>query len=233
MARASSYSYTTLDEQSGDSTYATGINSTDQIVGLYTNDTGNHGFLYNGSTYTNLDDPVGSGTEALGINDRGQIVGFYNNGVAHGFVYEGGTYTSLNDPVATNGTVAYGINDSGQVVGIYYSSGGAVQGFLYNGSTYATLDDRQGANTYATDINASGEILGSTTPRRNSPRWAPMGLFTTQVRIQLLTILWASTAPLRMALVIQARSSGFTTMPRTLPTGSRTTAARTSRLTVP
>ena len=76
MARASSYSYTTLDEQSGDSTYATGINSTDQIVGIYTNDTGNHGFLYNDSTYTTLDDPVGSGTEALGINDRGRSSDF-------------------------------------------------------------------------------------------------------------------------------------------------------------
>jgi len=65
MARASPYAYATLNEPSGDSTYATGINSTNQIVGLYTN--GNID-----GTYITLDDPLGSGTEALGINNRGR-----------------------------------------------------------------------------------------------------------------------------------------------------------------
>ena len=72
MARASPYAYATLNEPSGDSTYAIGINSTNQIVGLYTNGTGNHGFIYIYGTYITLDDPLGSGTEALGINNRGR-----------------------------------------------------------------------------------------------------------------------------------------------------------------
>jgi probable HAF family extracellular repeat protein len=160
VARADPSSATTLSAF-GDSTYATGINSTDQIVGLYTNESGNHGFFYNGDAYTTLDDPQGFGTEALGINDSGQIVGFYNaGGSAHGFVYTGGTYTTLDDPAAKNITVAYDINDLGSIVGTYNDGSGFIRGYLYSGDTYTTVDDPLGVSTYATGINASGEIVG-------------------------------------------------------------------------
>ena len=161
MARAEPASYTNLDEPSGRSTYAAGINSAGQIVGLYTDVAGsNHGFIDTAGSYTTLDDPLGASTEALGINDSGQVVGFYNNIYSHGFVYNSGKYTSLDDPAATNGTVAFGVNDLGEVVGNYGDSGGFVHGFLYNGGTYTTLDDPLALSTYATGINSGGEIVG-------------------------------------------------------------------------
>ena len=54
----------------GSGTLASGINSTDQIVGEYVNGTSSHGFLLSGGTYTTIDDPSAvNETEANGIND--------------------------------------------------------------------------------------------------------------------------------------------------------------------
>ena len=86
----------------GYGTYAHSINGSGQIVGIYADAGGIHGFLYSGGTngtYTTLDDPsttpgtaaVGisiiAGTAAAGINDLGQIVGYYHDlGGARGFL---------------------------------------------------------------------------------------------------------------------------------------------------
>src|SRR5438034_10744764 len=83
------YTYTTLDDPLAvASTGAWGINSTGQIVGLYRNFGGTHGFLYSGGTYTPIDDPFATDfTAALGINNLGQIVGEYNDATGlHGLL---------------------------------------------------------------------------------------------------------------------------------------------------
>jgi uncharacterized membrane protein len=71
-------------------TEASGINDAGQIVGLYSDASGGHGFLKDGSTYTSLDVPFAgaSGTEALGINNAGAIVGYYFDASfsTHGFI---------------------------------------------------------------------------------------------------------------------------------------------------
>src|SRR5262249_23123984 len=84
-----------------------GINGRGQIVGEYTDASGNfHGFLRKGGEYTTLDDPnalLALRNPAVGINDRGQIVGWYvdaNFVVIHGFLLSGGQYTALDDPMA-------------------------------------------------------------------------------------------------------------------------------------
>lgn len=67
------------------SVQALGINNEDQVVGSYTDATGQmHGFLFDeqSKTYATIDDPNGvkgpTGMTVLnGINDKGQIVGFY------------------------------------------------------------------------------------------------------------------------------------------------------------
>jgi hypothetical protein len=49
-----------------------------EIVGLYCNATGFHGYLDSGGAFTNISDPLGvKGTQPEGINDSGQIVGVY------------------------------------------------------------------------------------------------------------------------------------------------------------
>src|SRR5215217_4682083 len=61
-------------------TAACGINNRGQIVGLYNDESGQHGFLLSGGTYTTINFPGAStqGTQAQGINNRGDIVGVYS-----------------------------------------------------------------------------------------------------------------------------------------------------------
>jgi hypothetical protein len=60
---------------------------TPQIVGFYSDSTGQHGFLYDGGVFTPIDVPGASQTLAIGINPRGQIVGFYSDSTGqHGFL---------------------------------------------------------------------------------------------------------------------------------------------------
>ena len=68
------YTYTTLDVPGASNTYAYGIDG-GNIVGYYYDDSGSHGFSYDGTTYTTLDVPGASNTEAYGI-DGGNIVGY-------------------------------------------------------------------------------------------------------------------------------------------------------------
>jgi probable HAF family extracellular repeat protein len=72
------YTYTTIDDPSGRSTSAHGINNAGQIVGQYFSNNAAHGFLYSGGTYTTLDDPSATLniTEAFGINDMARSPGF-------------------------------------------------------------------------------------------------------------------------------------------------------------
>src|SRR5262249_52438505 len=82
-------------------TVAFGINAAGQIVGYYTDNNGDHGFLYDPNRgvfppYFTLDDPLANNfTIAQGINSSGQIVGYYQNASGlHGFLLSGGIYTT-------------------------------------------------------------------------------------------------------------------------------------------
>ena len=168
------YTYTTIDDPSAFSgfTHALGFNDTDQIVGVYSNASGQHGFLLSGGMYITLDDPLAvGGIFASGINASGQIVGYYSDASlkTHGFLYNPNSstpYTPLDDPLATNGTFATGINASGQIVG-YYQNGTGQHGFLLSGGIYTTIDDPSGGTTFANGINAAGQIIGFYTDASN------------------------------------------------------------------
>jgi probable HAF family extracellular repeat protein len=68
-------------------TQAYGINDEGQIVGNFSNSTGEHGFLDVGGSFTQIDVPGATSTDVFGINDAGQIVGrFFLNSVSLGFV---------------------------------------------------------------------------------------------------------------------------------------------------
>jgi probable HAF family extracellular repeat protein len=71
------YTYTTIDDPlNTQGSIANGINASGQIVGSYTNNSGDHGFLLSGGTYTTLDDPLNTQSSvANGINTSGRIVG--------------------------------------------------------------------------------------------------------------------------------------------------------------
>jgi probable HAF family extracellular repeat protein len=128
--------FITLDDpHATNGTVASGINDAGQIVGVYFDATGEHGFVWTGTgVFTTLDDPLATnGTVVSGINDAGQIVGAYFDATGeHGFLLNGGTYFTIDDPLAapgTPGTEVLGINDAGQIVGGYADASGT-HGFV-------------------------------------------------------------------------------------------------------
>jgi len=136
--------------------YAHGI-SGNNIVGYYSDQTGVHGYLYDGSTLTTLDDPSGTRTFAYGVSG-GDVVGYSWNSssdTTSAFLYNGSTYTALTDPSAPSGVIPYGIS-GGNIVGVY--NNGTPHGFLYNGSTWTTIDDPLGSTTNPFGVSGSNVV---------------------------------------------------------------------------
>jgi probable HAF family extracellular repeat protein len=175
--------YTTISDPEAAplNTNPLGINNEGDIVGSYTNSTGQHGFLDIGGIYTTIDFGTAS-TIAAGINDLGQIVGSYDaqgagGATADGFLYSGGIFTTLAIPGAIF-TVPTGINDLGQIVGHYILPGSNfAHGFLYSGGVFTTIDDPLAISGHgssnAVGINDLGQIVGFYTD--NSGGFPPHG----------------------------------------------------------
>jgi uncharacterized membrane protein len=151
--------YTTIDPPgaipSSDTPLA--INKQDQVVGNYTDASGNgYGFIYQNGNYTTLKVPGATSTDAEDINDKGEVVGTWSDsaGGLNAYVYNHGVYTTLALP-GNNVRVGLAINNSGVVVGT--TGYGA---FVYDNGTYTTLSGPGGAATTLTDINDKGDITG-------------------------------------------------------------------------
>lgn len=69
--------YTTIDVPGASTTNAQGINQHGDIVGGYTDSSGNHGYLLSNGVFTTIDYPGAAHTDARGLNARGEIVGGY------------------------------------------------------------------------------------------------------------------------------------------------------------
>jgi probable HAF family extracellular repeat protein len=126
-ATATTYTFTQIDVSGASFTNALGINAAGQIVGVFNDATGNHGFLETAGSFTTIDGPGASFTEGRGINAAGQIVGVFVNATGtHGFLDTAGTFTTIDVP-GESFTEARGINDAGQIVGDFRN---ATHGFL-------------------------------------------------------------------------------------------------------
>jgi probable HAF family extracellular repeat protein len=149
---------------------AGGINVSGQVVGgaQTSNFPPYHAFLYSGGVMQDL----GAGLVAHGINDSGQVVGGGLGGTrGEAFLYSGGAFMSLGDLAFGEyggGSVAYGINNSGQVVGdspaLHFFP--ETHAFLYSGGVMHDLTP-SGGDSYASAINAAGQVVGT---------WGPRGL---------------------------------------------------------
>jgi hypothetical protein len=143
------------------STRAIGINNYSQIVGSYTDSSGNaHGFLDTNGSFTTLDFPGSTFTDPTGINNIGQIVGFYSGGA---FLYQNGSFSNLPIPADVNwsgGISKVAINDLGQIV----STASNGHGFLYSGGqlTFPPLTGNFSVGFFdaAHSINKNGVIAG-------------------------------------------------------------------------
>ena len=168
--------FTSIDFPGAKASIANGINAQGDIVGEYTDATGNsHGFLLHSNIYSSIDFPGASFTSAKGINLAGDIVGWYQGGTAdfHGFLLRAGVFTTVNSPTGTP-AVANGINTAGDIVGSYSDSAGS-HGFLLSGGVYTTIDYPASyccssgvKNSQAMSINRLGDIVGEYLPLLNS-----------------------------------------------------------------
>ncbi len=97
-------------------TSATGVNSSQEIAGLYYDQTGTvtHGFVRSKGAITIFDPPGSASTVVTGINDSATVVGVYSDGTTdHGFYRDAaGNITSFDVPGGTY-TAAEAINKLG------------------------------------------------------------------------------------------------------------------------
>jgi probable HAF family extracellular repeat protein len=141
---------------------ATGINTSGQIVGFYTDSSMvPHGFLDTAGTFTDVDYPGANGTDVFDINDSGEMVGAFTDttGIVHGYLDNGGTFTQIDYPGAST-TIAVGINSSGEIVGIWEDSMNNTYGFTLKGGVFTLLIFPLGNNTEPIGVNTQGEISG-------------------------------------------------------------------------
>src|SRR6478736_2015346 len=71
------YVYTIIALPGSISSGATSINDSGQIVGVFTNSSGDEpGFLYSNGIYTTIVPPGSFNTHPMSINDSGQVIGY-------------------------------------------------------------------------------------------------------------------------------------------------------------
>ncbi len=105
---------------SGDtSTAPYAINNIGQVLGIYEDSIGTHGFLYSDGSYSTINIPGASSVNPTGINDSGEIVGDYKDagGNYHGFIDIGGDIQTYD--VTGTQTVIADVNNRGQLIGWY------------------------------------------------------------------------------------------------------------------
>jgi len=114
------------------------INGND-IVGSYNDNSGSHGFVFNGTSFQTIDDPLAAvATNVTGISGD-VIVGNYDGG--KGFIDVDGTFTSPTIPGASGSVFIAGISGN-QIVGSYTDSNDVSQSFVATipePSTFALL----------------------------------------------------------------------------------------------
>ena len=126
----------------GNFTFALGINTARLVCGYYLNSTF-HGFFLSNHTYSTFDLPAEVSTFLLNVNDAGDFVGTADNGsMPQGFVNLAGTTTLFSVPGAI-ATDANCLNAFDQIVGDY-NDGVTYHGYFRaaNGSHQTAVVDR-------------------------------------------------------------------------------------------
>jgi len=115
-------------------TYVGGMNNLNQVVGNYSSEGGNHGYIRDadGTMTFPIDYPGALHTFLYGINDKGWIVGSYidSAGVYHGFFLTLPIRFVAFDPPGSTFTQLSGINNQGIICGDYAQNFGVVYGLV-------------------------------------------------------------------------------------------------------
>jgi uncharacterized membrane protein len=126
---------TTFDVLNATNTYASAINSRDQIAGTYTDAAStDHGFVREpDGNITTFDVPGAVNTVAVAINSEGRILGRYGDANfkdSHGFLREAdGSITKFDVPNSA-ATIPEAMNESGDITGVFTDAKGDEHGFV-------------------------------------------------------------------------------------------------------
>lgn len=161
--------------------WATNINDQGQVVGeaRFPGSNNSYAFLYTNDVTTNLGTLGGSYSVAYGINNSGQVVGMSRNAPVdawdRAFLWSNGVMTDLGTLGGSEGTSeAHAINDNGQIVGNTSTPSG-YRSFLYSNdvmTNLGTLGGHYNAQSSASDINDSGQVVGGSFSSASAPDFA-------------------------------------------------------------
>jgi uncharacterized membrane protein len=146
------------------STSANGVNDLGDIVGVFTRNGSNVGFLLHQGKLTIISFPgAAGGTFPSSINNQGVIVGTYSTGEqrdgAHGFMWKSGAFTNIEFPGAV-ATQPAKISNNGDVVGTYVDSAQFEHGFSFDKNRYSTIDRPGFPQTQLFALNSFDNVLG-------------------------------------------------------------------------
>ncbi len=161
--------FTHLVPPGSTSANAAGINDNGDVVGGYTDSSGQqHGFVYSNGKYVKLDPPSDAGltVNAWSINNQG-YVGIYTESSTPQYLSYvtpdlGKTYVPFAySGAGPEGTVIHGINNKTGIDGTYFDANGGTHGIAYYKGQFCTLDDPNSTNaTRADGINDTFELVG-------------------------------------------------------------------------
>ena len=146
-------------------TSANGVNDLGDIVGVFTRNGSNVGFLLHQGKLTIISFPGATGgTFPSSINNQGVVVGNYfisgeSNGGVHGFMWKNGAFTNVEFPGAVT-TFPVKISNNGDVVGSYIDSAQIEHGFSFDKGRYSTISRPGFVDTRLTAVNSFDNILG-------------------------------------------------------------------------
>ena len=151
--------WTTRDYLGASATHIRDIDG-GNLVGNYSDVSGYHGFVYNGTSWTTLD-YQGEFIEIQGISGN-NIVGYHTVAPGHiqGLLYDGTDWTTLDEMPGARMVYINGI-DGSNIVGRYeddFPSDYLGHGFLYDGSDWLTLDAPGAIETRVEGIDGSNLV---------------------------------------------------------------------------
>ena len=158
--------YTSIDVPGAISTDASGINSSGEIVGTYTDARDIvHGFRLDRGVFVTIDHPGATNTTAISIDNRGDVAGFFLDSANHwhGFLLSGGQFFVQDYPGATTGTFTLGAGTNGTLVGEFKKGqtfGQLGFAWIMRHGQYTQLIPPGSAFAFATSVNSRGDVVG-------------------------------------------------------------------------